>query len=74
MCKAAVALAGMQRWYLQAKGKRATALNQNRQDKGNATMTLQEKLKGREEVATQDRTSMIDAGGAKEKVRRRHSD
>jgi hypothetical protein len=37
-------------------------------------MTSQEKLKWRGDVATRRRTSMIDAGGAKEGVRRRHGD
>jgi hypothetical protein len=58
-------VSGMRRWHRRAKGKRAMAPNQNRQDEGDATMTSQEKLKGREEVATQERTLTIDAGGAK---------
>ncbi len=63
MCDAVAALVGMQQWHQRAKGKRATTPNQNRQDKDNATMMSQEKLKGRGEVATRERTSMIDAGG-----------
>ena len=54
--------------------KEATAPNQNRRDEGDATMTSQEKLKWRGDVATRRRTSIIDAGGAKEGVRRRHGD
>jgi hypothetical protein len=50
------------------------AEHQNGQDEGDVTMTSQEKLKRRREVATQGRTSMIDAGGAKEGVRWRHGD
>jgi hypothetical protein len=46
----------------QVKG--VTAPNQNRRDEGDATMMSQEKLKWRGDVATRQRTSMIDAGGA----------
>ncbi len=56
----------------QVKG--ATAPNQNRRDEGNATMTSQEKFKGRGDAATRRRTLMIDAGGANEGVRRQHGD
>jgi hypothetical protein len=45
---------------------------QNRRDEGNATMTSQENEKERGEMATRGRTSMINAGRAKEGVRRRH--
>ena len=71
-CDAAAAWAGMRRWHRRAKGKWATAPNQKRQDEGDATMTSKENFKGRGEVATRGCTSMIDAGGAKEGVRRRH--
>ena len=47
---------------------------QNRRDEGDATMTSKENFKGRGEVATRGCTSMIDAGGAKEGVRRRYGD
>jgi hypothetical protein len=73
-CDAAAALAGMRRWHRRAKGKWATAPNQKRQDEGDATMTSKENFKGRGEVATRGCTSMIDAGGAKEGVRRRYGD
>jgi hypothetical protein len=45
---------------------------QNRRDEGDATMTSQENEKERGETATRGRTLMIDAGVAKEGVRRRH--
>ncbi len=51
---------------LTSQGKGAMGPNLNRQDEGDATMTSQEKLKRRGEVATRGRMSMIDAGGAKE--------
>ena len=73
-CDAAAASAGMRRWHRRAKGKGATAPNQNRRDEGNATMTSQEKFKGRGDAATRRRTLMIDAGGANEGVRWRHGD
>jgi hypothetical protein len=46
---------------------------QNRRDEGDATVTSQGNKEERGETATRGRTSMIDAGGAKEGVRRRHS-
>ena len=47
---------------------------QNRRDEGDATVTSQGNKEERGETATRGRTSMIDAGGAKEGVRRRHGD